>query len=276
VTPHAPAAVLPGALDGRLIARADLDARTKARMFQLLGAHFTGVDRTTFERDLAEKTAVIRLDDDTGELRGFSTLLVYATVAAGRAVTVVYSGDTIVERPWWGSPALARTWIRSVRALTGSAGPSGPSASEPLSLSSGRSAVEPVSASRDVYWMLLTSGFRTYRFLPVFYRSFYPRVDAPTPPDVQATIDAIAAERFGDGYDPARGIVRFARPQVLAGDLLDVPRGRELDPHVRFFLARNPGYVNGDELVCLTRVHDDNLTPAGGRMARRAEAAAVR
>jgi hypothetical protein len=28
------------------------------------------------------------------------------------------------------------------------------------------------------YWLLLTSGFRTYRFLPVFWREFYPRFNA--------------------------------------------------------------------------------------------------
>jgi hypothetical protein len=63
--------------------------------------------------------------------------------------------------------------------------------------------------------------------------------------------------------------VQLDRPQVLAGDLVDVPAGRAADPHVRFFLERNPGFVRGDELVCLTRIADDNLTRAGLRMAGR-------
>ena len=40
------------------------------------------------------------------------------------------------------------------------------------------------------------------------------------------------------------------------------------DPHIAFFLERNPGFVRGDELVCLTRIDEQNLTPAGRRMAR--------
>ena len=251
----APSDALAGtsALRGRLLRCEAVDAPMRGRMHQLLCAHFSGVSRATFDDDLALKTAVILLEDDDGVLRGFSTLLVYDTSVVGRELTIVYSGDTIVERRWWGSPTLARTWIQGVRALT-------------------HSPIQPFTPSRDLYWMLLTSGFRTYRFLPVFYRSFFPRFDAQTPADLQAAIDALAAAQFGSQYAADAGVVRFARPQVLSADLIDVPRGRDQDPHVRFFLARNPGYAKGDELVCLTRIHEDNLTPAGRRMMRPAPA----
>jgi hypothetical protein len=229
-------------LVGRLVAREGLAPETIETMFALLSSHFTGVEGATFQSDLAEKNAVILLEDLAGGLRGFSTLAVYASQAVGRPVTVVYSGDTIVERAWWGSPVLARAWIRSVRRL--------------------------VPATAEVYWLLLTSGFRTYRFLPVFFHAFHPRVDRETPNDERALVDAMAAERFGARYDAATGLVRLARPQVLADQLLEVPEGRGRDPHVRYFLERNPGFVNGDELACLTRIHDDNLTAAGRRMAR--------
>jgi len=63
-------------------------------------------------------------------------------------------------------------------------------------------------------------------------------------------------------------VVRLAQPQRLRGRLAQVPAGREDDPHVRYFLARNPGHADGDELVCLTALHDENLTAAGRRMVR--------
>lgn len=229
-------------LIGRLVAREELTPDTIEAMLALLSSHFTGVDDATFYADLAEKNAVILLEDLAGGLRGFSTLAVYPSQAVGRPVMVVYSGDTIVERAWWGSPVLARAWIRSVRRL--------------------------VPASAEVYWLLLTSGFRTYRFLPVFFRAFHPSVDRETPTAERALLDAIAGERFGARYDAATGLVRLSRPQVLADQLLEVPDGRGVDPHVRYFLERNPGFVDGDELACLTRIHDENLTAAGRRMAR--------
>jgi len=239
--PDAAVAGRAAVLRGRLVDRAALDAATRRAMFALLGTHFTGVDAATFAADLDEKTAVVLLEDEAGHLRGFSTLLVYVSTAAGRPVTVVYSGDTIVERAWWGSPALAQGWLRAVRQLAAGAG--------------------------EVYWLLITSGFRTYRFLSVFFRAFHPSI-AGAAAGLDGLRDVLARERFGDRYDAATGIVRLARPQVLSGRLLDVADGRVLDPHVRFFLARNPGYTAGDELVCLAPLDDANLTPGGRRIAR--------
>lgn len=240
------AAIATRALRGRVVDRSAVDRATVDAMFRLLTTHFVGVSRDTFEQDLAGKSTVILLEDPDGGLRGFSTLLVSTTNAPGRQLTIVYSGDTIVERGWWGNPALPRTWLRAVQELA------------------------PYDRT-EVYWLLLTSGFRTYRFLPVFYKSFYPRWDDPLPTATRPLVDAIAREQFGACYDERAGVVRFTRPQVLSSDLLDVSDGRVVDPHVRFFLERNPGYVAGDELVCFTRIHDENLTSAARRIARSIE-----
>jgi hypothetical protein len=233
-------------LSGRIALRHELGGDIRKAMFDLLSNHFVGVESGTFETDLAEKDCAI-LVEDHGLLRGFSTLMIYRTYALGRPIAVVYSGDTIVDREWWGSPALPRTWIRAVRQLA-----------------------RTVNAD-NLYWLLLTSGYRTYRFLPVFFQSFYPRYDSAGPPETAALLEAIAIEKFGSRYDPTTGIVRFARPQVLTRTLLELPDGRAYDPHVAYFLSRNPGHCRGDELACLTRVHDDNLTRAGRRMARGAD-----
>ena len=66
-------------------------------------------------------------------------------------------------------------------------------------------------------------------------------------------------------------MVRFPEPQRLRGDLAGIPPGRRKSPHVDYFARRNPGHADGDELVCLTELSDDNLTPAGRRMVARGE-----
>jgi hypothetical protein len=99
------------------------------------------------------------------------------------------------------------------------------------------------------FWLLLTSGFRTYRFLPVFWREFFPRFDAETPQEIKRLLPALARERFGSRFDSAAGVVRFDSPQRLRGGLTEVPPSRESDPHIAFFLNSNPGWTNGDELV---------------------------
>lgn len=220
-----------------------LAAQDRAEMLELLTTHFDGVTTGQFERDLQEKDWVLRIRRG-GRLLGFSTMAVYSTTHAGRRINVIYSGDTIVAPEGWGSPALARGWIATVKRL------------------------QAMRATEPWYWLLLSSGFRTYRFLPVFWREFSPRFDEVPHTGNERLLATLACERFGECFDEAAGVVRFARPQRLRAELAAVPDGRDRDPHVQFFLRRNPGHANGDELVCLAALNDDNLTPAGRRMTR--------
>ena len=221
--------------------RVELSEAQRNEMFELLAEHFDGVTRAQFESDLLEKNWVILLHHDL-RLVGFSTLLAYETSFEGRAVSVIYSGDTIVAPEAWGTTTLSRAWIACVRQLRAKY-PQG-----------------------QYYWLLLTSGFRTYRFLPVFWREFHPRFDAQMPSNQKCLLDQLAHERFGEQYDSRNGIVRFTKPQQLRNGLNTIPTGRDADPHVAFFLRQNPNHALGDELVCLTELSDDNLTPAGRRM----------
>jgi hypothetical protein len=271
-------------ISSSLLARADLGAGSRGQMFALLDRHFAGVCREQFEHDLESKDWVLLLRDMAGNLAGFSTLAVYETnikspndslysgcsagtqaappaqlipapatpsphnstepsIRTAQTVSVVCSGDTIVDPNAWSSAALPREWIAAVKQLR-SRFPRGP-----------------------YYWLLLTSGFRTYRLLSTFWKSFWPRYDTATPMPTQSLLDTLAGERFGDRYDRSAGVVRFERPQVLRPHLAGVPPERLRDPHVAFFAARNAGHERGDELVCLCELSDSNLTRAGARMA---------
>ena len=53
-------------------------------------------------------------------------------------------------------------------------------------------------ANGPYYWLLITSGFRTYRLLSTFWQRFTPRHDTQTSPHQKRLLDALAAERFGD------------------------------------------------------------------------------
>jgi len=229
---------------GRLVAREELTPEEQEALFALLSAHFRGLTRERFAADLAEKNWILLLEEG-GRLRGFSTLRIYETAGpGGEPLTVVYSGDTIVEQGAWATAALPKSWIAAIRALR-----------------------ERYPRGR-LLWLLLTSGFRTYRFLPVFWRDFWPRPENDTPPEIGALLDHLARERFGPLFDAAAGVVRFPQPQVLREGLDAIPQGRLADPYVAFFLERNPGWARGDELVCLTELAEGNLTPAGRRMWR--------
>lgn len=222
----------------------ELTPETKSAMFQLFAACFAA-DREIFIQDLLDKQYVILLyESETEALAGFTSLKIFDFEHEGRAMIVVYDGDTIIAPEHWGTTLLSKTWIKTVLEKT-------------------------QDEERPVFWMLITSGYRTYRFLPVFYNTFYPRHDEDTPPETQRLMHAIATKLFGDEYQSDEGVVRFkAGATPLLDHLAEVDPGRLNDPHIDFFMQANPGHVNGDELVCLTEICDGNYTRAGKRMLR--------
>ena len=227
-------------ISARSIPRVSLHEAQRKAMYAVFQQNFDGIRREWFDRDLDEKNHVILLERTDGRVIGFSTLLLYDTEYRGEQFNVVYSGDTIVDRDAWGSSALPRAWIRTVLDLK-------------------------QDAAR-LMWLLIVSGFRTYRFLPVFFKHFFPSHECSATPETLGLMDKLAHERFGGFYDPNRKIVRFPHPQRLHSDLAAIPPGRRRNSHVAHFERLNPGHARGDELVCVTEIDVKNLTHAGRRM----------
>lgn len=224
-------------LRGEAVAVSDLDAARRGELFALFTRHYDCVDPARFDADLAGKDHVLLLRDAaTGTVRGFSTQVVSREEINGRAVRALFSGDTVIDRAFWGEQELVRAWCRYAGRVL---------------------AAEP---STPLFWLLISKGFRTYLYLPLFFRTFLPRREVTPPPAAQRTLDALAARRFGPAYDPAAGLLRFPDSLgQLRPDLAETPAGRTDHPDVRFFLERNPGYARGEELVCLAEIAPDNL-----------------
>ena len=209
-------------------------------MFALMDQHFENMKRSRFDRDLDEKHWVV-LVKDTGQVVGFTTVRLIETRLSSCKALVIYSGDTLVSPTHRMGTAFVRGWFAAMRYL------------------------QKTYSDRALYWFLLCSGFRTYRFMPVYWKEFFPRYDSPTPTSWQKDLDDLADRVFGEAYHRDSGIVRFTHPQFLRAHFRDIPPGREIDPNIEFFSRRNPDHVQGDELVCLTRICRENLTNAGMR-----------
>ncbi|MEX2138994.1 MAG: hypothetical protein WD894_07015 [Pirellulales bacterium] len=228
---------------GRLTPLDELNASRRKEMFALYARHYDGVTFGQFEEDLAAKQWVIEvIDPADGSLRGFSTQCVLNVSVAGRVVRALFSGDTIVDREFWGDPALSHVW--------------------------GHLALSLIDKYHDepLYWYLISKGYRTYRFLPVFFHEFYPRHDVPTPPAEAAVLHALGRSKFGDTYDDSKGIIRPRNPCQLRDGLGEITAARMRDPHVRFFLDSNPAHALGDELCCLAPLSRENFTAAAWRV----------
>lgn len=217
-------------------------------MFALMDRCFAGVIRDRFEADLAEKQWIILLEKAATEtapatLCGFSTQMLLTVQAGDRPVTALFSGDTIIAPEHWGDAALSHVWGNLALALIDE------------------------HQGRELYWFLISKGYKTYRFLPVFFHSFYPRRNLPTPNAMRQVIDALAHAKFPGKYDAASGLIRAdASKDRLRAGVADVTPERLRDPDIQFFVQTNPGYSRGDELCCLAPLTRENFTPAAYRV----------
>jgi len=215
----------------------------KDTMYQLMAAHYENVSRAQFDRDLSEKDAVILLrDSHDRQICGFSTQKVMQLVVDGSPVRALFSGDTIIARSHWGEQELGRAWCRLAAEIR---------------------AEQP---DQPLFWFLISKGYRTYLYLPLFFHEFYPRWDRPTPPREQKILDMLALARYPQHYDLCRGLIVFPESHGnLNRDLAEISEHRLRNPHIRYFLERNPDYAKGHELACLAEISAANMKSYAAR-----------
>jgi hypothetical protein len=230
-----------------VLPRAMLTQSDRRQMYELLETYFESTSFRQFELDLSEKDTVILLRDP-GDARvvGFSTLMKLSITVEKRRVAGFFSGDTIVARERWGSSLLGRLWLRTVFSET--------------------ERIQTQSPGTLLYWFLICSGYKTWRYLPIFFRDYWPHPVLTASAFDRRVLHTLATRKFGGEYHPNPGIVRFRRANPLRPGIADVTQQRLRDPMVEFFIRMNPGHADGDELACLAPLSLANLTAAGLRL----------
>jgi hypothetical protein len=219
-----------------------LSDETRDAMLALHTRHFENVRRQQFMADLGEKDWVILLRDEGGGIAGFSTQQLIPLALGGVVQRYLFSGDTIVDPVFRNTPLLPGCFGHIMLRLMDDYG------------------------EDNLHWFLISKGFRTYRFLPVFFNRFWPAPGVATPPAITVLLNAVARHKFGDHYDAPGGIIRPPDGDRLAAAAALIPPLRNHDPYIAHFLALNPGYARGDELACLAPIRRDNLNARARRV----------
>lgn len=203
-------------------------------MLHILVKYYANTTQESFFRDLYSKTAAICLFNPTNnKLVGFSTLREFFHTVDGEEYVILFSGDTIIEKEFWGSQALVMGFGEYMVSMMN------------------------LHTSKEIYWFLISKGIRTYKYLPAFFKEYYPNHLTKTPEKYQRIIDSLATLLFPDIYDKTAGVLRVKDGQYLKSEFF--PNSNPNNEIENFYFSKNPGYVKGDELVCLTALKADNI-----------------
>ncbi len=201
-----------------------------AEMFALMARHYEAVAADAFRADLARKDEVVVLRDGSGCLCGFTTIA-WNPCGEMPEGDVIFSGDTVIAREHWGTQELVKGFCR-------------------------RAGERKAVGGRPLYSFLISKGHRTYRYLPLFAKRFHPHPERQEPV-LEGLSGKVAVRLFGEAWKADEGVIRFPRS---AGHLRREMAGSpERNGWVDFFLERNPGHADGEELVCMAEMSVGNL-----------------
>jgi len=221
-------------LAGKTLPVKELTEHQIKTMFDIMQKYYGNIVWGNFVSDLNRKCDVVLLCDQNDVIHGFTTLAIFPH---DENTQLLFSGDTIIKKEYWGSNDLSQVWASNAFKHAD-------------------------NFNGKTYWLLLTKGYKTYKFLHTFYNDFYPCVDVETPQEIQAIIDKFAVEQYGAQYQ--NGIL-VAGKDFLKDEFDDISDVKLKNKHTAFFLEKNPNYKNGDELVCITEMNVDNLNRLGRR-----------
>lgn len=225
---------MPEALRSRGIRPGDVDRELREQLFALYDGAYAGGSRSHFESDLDEKDWIILLQAGKA-VAGFSTQKIFPMVHEGEPVRILFSGDTIIAPHYWGSQELVRAWCRFA------------------------GAVKSEEPDTRLFWYLISKGHRTYLYLPIFFDRFHPSCFAPPSPREERLMHALGRIRYGERYDASTGLIDAGFPHDRLRTELDSTPSRTRNPHVSFFLQRNPQYARGVELLCMAEIAAENM-----------------
>lgn len=213
------------------------------QMFSLMPAVYDGLSKEQFRLDLKKKNKVILIHDSSkNRLVGFSTLYLFdekisSELSQEKRFTGLFSGDTIIDPNYWGGSALQMAFgLFFVSVIL----------SNPF---------------KPLYWFLISKGYKTYLLMANNFGESFPQPDAEIPKSMGNLMNEVYSHLYPDSWNRGTGLIHNTHGEyhikygVAAPDEFLVSNNRR----VAYFLKRNPGWQDGDELACLAKMKSSDL-----------------
>ncbi|MEK7487644.1 MAG: hypothetical protein AABZ60_25210 [Planctomycetota bacterium] len=220
---------------GRVLPIPSISLLMKEAMFKIFQRHYENVSWTQYLSDMSRKHYILLLEYENTIL-GFSTQQIIVTNFQEKPIRILFSGDTIIDKEFWGEQELVRIWCTFAGQVLGQ------------------------NLQTPLYWYLLSKGYRTYLYLPIFFKEFYPHYQKKTPAFFKQLMDFVSFFLYPNHYRPELGILAFEHsPGNLNAELSLIPASKQNHPQVQFFLKENPNFALGTELVCMAPISVQNM-----------------
>lgn len=144
----------------------------------------------------------------------------------GSHATTMYLGMSTIESEWRGRLLIQRMVIRMFLELLW------------------------LNPREPIYVWSDSLTVRPYLLSARNLAEYYPSPFWETPPQVQEVRQLLGKTYYGDAFDTESGVVH-KKVRVLEAHELQVDEKSLDDPHVRFYLEQNPGYINGNGLLII-------------------------
>lgn len=225
-------------LEYRLVKKEDFGLLDFDRMYELMSNNYNHVNKENFEKDLLAKqyVGIFTLENI---IYGFTTYAINPQNSGTDEYNIVFSGDTIIDPEFWGTQIMMQSWCRTVGTFLHH------------------------SSSKKLYWYLLTKGHRTYMYLPLFFSDYFPSHEGTKDPLYQSIAERCSDLFYGEKYKIEKGVIQFKEKIGELNKELAEASFNKRSTFAAFFLEKNPGFYNGDELVCLTEISVDNMIRSG-------------
>lgn len=230
-------------INGSVVPINEITSTDIKEMHQLFIQYYDNAGYDTFKNDLSQKDAVFMIrKKDTNEIVGFSTVVKKKIdgLKKGRNCYAVFSGDTLVDKEFWGTTSLHFTAIRYI-------------VMEKLK--------NPTSA---IFWFLITKGYKTYLIMANNLNNCYPAYDNENDPKMEKVLKKLCMNFFPKNYDEKSGLLLFGDGYMkLKGNVAEITEEmKEKYPKIRFYEKVNPTWRMGTELPCTVELSFANLSNA--------------
>ncbi|RRS02442.1 hypothetical protein EIP75_20445 [Aquabacterium soli] len=199
-------------------------------MFKVFCRYYENTSLEQFISDLNRKSGafIIRRKIDDA-IVGFSTMGIYHMEVDGKKIRGIFSGDTILEKEYWGNRAMNAAFVKRLvwEAIK-----------------------DPFTPQ---YWFLISKGYKTFLLLTRNFPDYYPHPEHDNP-HMKHIVEAYCDKLFPGKLDRDAMVLDFGEgSNCLKSDVTPISAAQRTETDIAFFEQRNPQWERGTELPCVGR-----------------------